>query len=153
MPINLVTKKFSMLQRDYYEQIIYRSICSDQKNNYLRKRLFKTLNSKKTILCNFKKYWLCFNCLHIYSLKPLKRYKTLQQYPLQCPKCYSENVGHNSTLSKTIIDKKAINGISSLRDDNIIELACDIKNFNRYYIELDCYPKQKNIMQLEIILS
>src|ERR1019366_9449220 len=109
MPINLMTKKFPSIQRNNYEQIAYRSLCSDEKNKYLMQRLFKTLNSRKAIFRGFKKFWFCYNCYNIFSLKPLKKHKVLQKFPLQCPKCKSEKIVHNSNLVNAIIDKKTVN--------------------------------------------
>src|ERR1017187_10030138 len=131
MAINLVTKKFPLIHRNYYEQIAYRSLCNDEKNKYLMQRIFKTLNSRKPIFQSFKKFWFCNNCYNILSLKPLKKYKVLQKFPLQCPKCKSEKIVRNSNLVSAIINKKTVKELLQFSDENNIEVAYEIKRIDR----------------------
>ncbi len=151
MSINLVIKKFPLPQRNRYEQIGYRSLCSYEKHNYLRQRLFKTLNPKKALFHSFKKFWFCNNCFTVFSLKPAKKYKTLQRFPLQCPKCKSEKILHNSNLVNAIINKKTLDELLQFSDENNIEVDYEIKRI-KYHLELSSNSTQKKIPDLNVAL-
>ena len=153
MSIHLVTKKFPSLQRNCHEQKGYSSLCSYEKNNYLRQRLFKTLRSRKPIPHSFKTFWFCNNCYNIFSLKPLKKYKTLQKFPLQCPKCKSEKIAHNDNLVNAIINKKSINELLQFFDANSLEIECKIKDFEKYHLKLINNNSRQNLLELTVTLN
>lgn len=88
-----------------------RQDCVKTKSRHLINRL-----SKKNITSNpfhisiykpysYKKYWFCKQCYHIFNLKPVRKFKTLQEYKLVCPKCKSGNTAHSESLAQAIIGK------------------------------------------------
>lgn len=147
MPVHFIIKKFPPLKRNCCEQSGYRLLCTDEKNNYLRQRLFKTPHTKKPIFKSFRRYWFCNNCYTIFSLKPLKKYKILQRYFLQCPKCKSEKIVRNSNLVNVIVNKKPVNELLQFSDENNIEVDYEIKNM-KYHLELLSNNKRNNLPDL-----
>ena len=152
MPIAIITKKFRRFTRNQQEQEGYRSLCADEKNNYARDRLFKTLKPNKKTTPNFRRLWFCIDCCNFFSLKPIKKYKTLLQFPLQCPKCKSQKVSHYGNFINAITNKKPVD---ELLFANIIdiEIECGINDFKKYHLELSGNSAQKNMPDLVISLS
>lgn len=142
--MKLVIKKFPLIRRNSYEKKGYTSLCSYEENHFLRRRLFKEVNTKKRIIRSFKKDWFCKACLNVFSLKPLKKYKTLLQFPLECPKCKSEKVAHNHHLINAIINKKPADELSKYYEENNVEVDLVIENINKYYLELLSNDDQKS---------
>jgi hypothetical protein len=153
MSIHLVTKKFPSLQRNCHEQKGYSSLCSYEKNNYLRQRLFKTFRSRKPKLRSFRTFWFCNTCYATFSLKPLKKYKTLQKFPLQCPKCKSEKIARNSDLVNAIVNKKPLDVLLHFSDENSLEIECKIKDFEKYHLELNNNNLLQKLSELTITLN
>jgi len=152
MPVHFIIKKFPPLQRNCCEQSGYRSLCTDEKSNYLRRRLFKTPHTKKPIFKSFRRYWFCNNCYTIFFLKPLKKYKILQRFPLQCPECNSEKITRNSNLVNASVNKKSVNELLQFPDENNIEVDYKIKKV-RYHLGLSSNDVQKKLPDLIISLS
>lgn len=148
MPVHFIIKNFPPLQRNCYEQSGYRSLCTDEKNNCLNQRLFKTPHTKKPVFKSFRRYWFCNNCYTIFSLKPLKKYKILQRLPLQCPECKSEKITRNSNLVNAIVNKKPLNELLQFSDENNIEVDYEIKNIKQYQLELSSNNKRNNLPDL-----
>jgi hypothetical protein len=140
----IIIKKFPRFLRNPHEQEGYRSLCADEKNNYFRNRLIKKFKPNKKLSSNFKRFWFCIDCRKLFSLKPIKKYKTLQQFLLQCPKCKSQRVLHNCNLTNTT-DKEFASEI--LYSDTMeLEIECAIEKFKKYHLELaDNSTLQKNL--------
>lgn len=141
MPVKLVIKKSPLIRRNRSEQKGYTSLCNYEKNHFLRRRLFKALNQKKRIFRSFKKNWFCKDCYNVFSLKPLKKYKTLLQFPLSCPKCKSEKIAHNNNLTNAIINKKHSDEISEYALENEIEF--NLKYESKYWLSILSNDNQK----------
>jgi len=152
MPIAIITKKFSPLTRNQQEQEGYRSLCADEKNNYVRDRLFKILKPNKKTTPNFRRLWFCIGCCNFFSLKPIKKYKTLLQFPLQCPECKSQKVSRNGNFINAITNRKHVD---ELLFANIIDIKieCEIRNFKRYHLELKGNTKQENLPDFVITIN
>jgi hypothetical protein len=155
LSLQIITKKFSSIQRNPCEQIGYRTLCVDEKNADLKNRILKNKKNPTSFFHkSFRENWFCKNCLHIFSLKPLRKYKTLLIFSLQCPKCQSENVAHNIKLNEAIIYKKPVNELTVHADTNNIEIECEIDTFLKYPLELsNSNIRQKSLSDFIVILT
>lgn len=144
MMIYLIIKKFPTVERNCFEQNEYASLCSYEKNYSFRYKLFKKPKPRKRILRAFKKNWFCYNCSNVFSLKPLKKYKTLLHFRLQCPKCKSEKIVQN-------IYKKTVEELLKFSWENKIEVEQKIKNIKKYHLQIS---SNNNLSpSLELVIS
>mgnify|MGYP001547034765 CR=1 FL=1 len=148
--MKLVIKKSPLTKKNCCEQNGYTSLCSCEKNHFLIGRLFKTLHTKKGICRSFKKDWFCKDCYNVFSLKPLKKYKTLQQFPLCCSKCKSEKITHNNDVVNAIINKKPADELLKYSQKNEIEF--NLKYENKYWLCILSNDNQKHMPDFIITL-
>ena len=92
------------------------------------------LNFKKKGLTenSFRQQWFCTNCLQVFAIKPLKKYKTLQKFNLCCPCCNSKDVFHNSSLTKAILAKESTCTLLLLCKKNGQEIEWAMKDNTKY---------------------
>lgn len=144
MPLQISIKKFKSINNDIDYRLGLRAACIDEKNTYLIKRLFKQRRYSGKRMMNkwynniyiansYRNFWFCKDCLHVFRLKPLKKYKVLQAFELKCSYCNSESVNRNDLLTRGIIDKKLRQELLVLCK-NEIELDYEWKRRTYYLI-------------------
>ena len=120
------------------------------KNRQLIKVFYKINRNKKRtglrngalLSDNFKKNWFCKDCLNLFHLKPLRKYKTLLEYIINCPACRSANTIHNEDISEAILNKKTPEELLLLNEDRI-NLCFNIHDVSKYSIDLFSTGKSK----------
>ena len=97
---------------------LYRNDCAQQKMERIVTRVMRNKyqpelssppvrKSHKGIdnINEYRKHWFCKSCFNVFNIRPQRRYKTLMQFNICCPKCKSKDVAHSHLLSQAIIDK------------------------------------------------
>ena len=136
-------KKIKPLQLIHAEMKSHKADCLECKTKHLQKRLrackhvlmqqpslTKLSISKKH---NLRQSWFCTNCLQIFHLKPVKKFKTLQLFNLRCPHCHSGEVFHNRELTEAIAKQKQHDKLINICKERGIEIEYGIKNNTKYF--------------------
>ncbi len=140
MPEKIKLKRFK--STSFPEEFIEDAILDQNKksNNQFLNRFYKTSFVKKrtglaresfTIL-SFRRNWFCKNCMNVFDLKPISRFKTLLEYNTNCSKCGSENAVHNEELSKAIIEKKSTSELTIIAE-KFTNINLSIINNSKYF--------------------
>jgi hypothetical protein len=82
---------------------------------------------------NFKSNWLCKSCSKIFRLKSNRKFKTLREYDLCCPKCQSNNITHSNELSGAINNNLPLSEILKKFKGQDMELEFTLDNKSKYF--------------------
>ena len=138
--------KLIRFKSKYLSPEIIQSIISDftgMKNNQLIKRFQKSIGNKKRNSLfskflspqNFKRNWFCKDCLTVFYLNPVKRYKSLLEYTTSCRNCNSQNTVHNEKLNKAITGNKSANELFRIAG-NSTQISFNINDKSKYYLNI-----------------